>query len=501
MVLIMNNSYLSRVNSGFGAVPLSWGQEKESLPDCCLKIAKCAAVVFAAMLIGTLAGGPLGCLVGCAAATGVLLAGLAVKHIWILTCKKSFKLPDEILRSIPQSGPRLGESSSADLLLINKVEDGFEWKKKLVQSAESSIEISANYAGGKVFTEFLGLIEQRMKEKPNLKVHVICAQELLDEDNRKLLDRLAENPHFNVLITSAQLDLHNGVSLGENHVKLIVVDEKYFMMGGSSLTDQMNRSSVPSGTPSSIAELLIPKAFCDSDVAGKGEVAKTMRSEFFKLYSLWEQKMTGATTAHYFPIAGSQGNVPGLDNHARLFKQKKVKFFVGGPEHGENNPISREYVRLIQSAEKTIRLANSQFNPAEEILEALQKKKEQRIKIIGQYNHSAMKVILVLPSRSNYKYLDKVYEYDKPDTLYHKKIMIIDDKKTVIGSYNLSQKSAHFDHEIALEIEDEEFTHKVIKKLDKDILCSVEYPQKDKLVQKIEALFGSVLGFFVYNFT
>jgi phosphatidylserine/phosphatidylglycerophosphate/cardiolipin synthase-like enzyme len=47
-----------------------------------------------------------------------------------------------------------------------------------------------------------------------------------------------------------------------------------------------------------------------------------------------------------------------------------------------------------------------------------------------------------------------VYEWIDPLSLYHRKVMVIDEKHIIIGSYNLGIKSANYDYECALVIED-----------------------------------------------
>ncbi len=213
----------------------------------------------------------------------------------------------------------------------------------------------------------------------------------------------------------------------------------------------------------------------------------------------WEQRTKGLNQSRYFPVEGVKGVNLEFKQPEGLFKNVKVRFFVGGPEHRGNNPITNECVKLIKSANKSIMFGNSQFNPDKKILKAL---KQKKIKVTGIFNKNVQKLFLVYPSRVNYKYLNKIYEYDRGPTLYHKKILVIDNKKAMIGSYNFSQKSAHYDNEIALEIEDEQFTGVLKNALNEDIKNSKEYKySREDVLSKIKALVGSLLGELVYNFT
>ncbi len=403
-------------------------------------------------------------------------------------------------------GPAIGEASSADLRLIFHVTDCFKWKKKLIETAEKSIEISANYAQGAAFRELLEVLELRMKQKPDLKVHLICAAEMLEDEDKKHLARISINLNFKFLVTKAELQgSWNGIKASENHIKLLIADEKYFVLGGSSITDSQTREVAPDKGSCSFLDKLLASSFRDTNLAGKGEVAKRMRIEFFKLFNIWEKKIKGNVEAIYFPVQSKKGDNEEFEQQdlgrKDLFKNVKVKFFVGGPERTDGNPITASYVDMINSSKKCIHIANSQFNPDDKILAAL-KQKKNKVSITGQFNGKVQKLLLVLPSRLKYDCFDEVYEYAKDETLYHKKIMVVDDQKFIIGSYNQSQKSARLDHEIALIVEDEEMTREVMKDLYEDHYNSELYKKSNTGFQSwIESTAGSLLNKAVSNLT
>lgn len=397
-------------------------------------------------------------------------------------------------------GPELGQQTFADLRILSHVEDTFEWKKKLIASAEKSIELSANYAGGKGFREILSIIMKRMAEKPDLQVHLICSNEFLESEDRKLLEKLSENPNFHCLINHPIIDIM-GLKTSENHVKLLVVDEKYFVLGGSAITQGQLRESIPKDDdmPGFINNYIMPKAFRDANVAGEGIVAERMRMEFFKLYNYWENLVNGCIRADYFPIEGEKGINEEFEQSPGLIKQAKVKFHVGGPEHGKNNPITNAYLNLINSAQSTIRVANMQFNPDPRILEALNKKKGEDVFTVGQFNTHIFS--MVYPARSNYDCFHMITEYDNGQTYFHEKVIVADDQRFIIGSYNMSRKSAFFDHEIALEVEDKNCALEIVDELNKDINSSAKYENKNDISTKIDKVLGKVIGNFTMDLT
>lgn len=405
------------------------------------------------------------------------------------------------IESFPNKGPKIGEQSFADLRIIPHPTETFEWKKKLIETAEKSIELSPNYAGGKGFRELLEVIEHRMQIKPELKVHLLCSDSLLETEDRTYLECLSKNPNFHYLITNMKINPLN-FSIEENHVKLLVVDEKYFVLGGSSITEAQRREMIPNHDEESTFanRYFLPRAFRDTDVVGEGMIAERMRVEFFKLYNVWENRINNSQLEHYFPVEGNKGTNAIFQQEEGLFKNAKVRFFVGGPEHGIDNPITQAHLNLIRSANKCIRIANSQFNPDQRILDTLWQKKSEGIFIEGQFNKENQKMLIVYPSRPNYGVFNQVFEYDQGETFFHKKITVVDDQRLLIGSYNQSQKSL-FDYEIALEIDDEDCAHQIVKELNKDHDSSIEYHQSDDIGSKIQMFAGKTLGLLTTKIT
>ena len=418
---------------------------------------------------------------------------------------KSQEILNEISEEIPGfgmidtlegEGPKLGEESFANLRMVSDVKETFEWKLKLIKTAEQTIEISPNYAGGAGFREILFTIEQQMKLKPSLKVHLICSAEFLEDQDKVYLSYLqcSHSRNFTLLITAA-----NSFST-DNHIKLLVVDGKYFILGGSSITDAQRREIVlpEDDQYTGIVNEFLPKSYRDSDVVGEGVIAERMRVEFFKLFNIWEIRTHSHTRTEYFPVGEERGTNEEFHQAEGLHQQAKVKFFVGGPEHGKNNPITQAYLRLINTANMNIRVANSQFRPDSRIVEALKNKMEEVV-IMGQFNHDH--ILVKYPSRVNYDCFHYIGEYSKDSSYYHKKIMTVDNQRLIIGSYNMSQKSAHFDYEIALEVDDKGCAKDVIKELDNDLEYSVKYEKKDEITMQIERAYGNSIGFFAEKVT
>lgn len=377
---------------------------------------------------------------------------------------------------------RLGKYYQADIRLTATADEGFTWKKRLISSAEHSIELSCNFAGGSHFREILSLVDERMQKNSKLKVHLISSVDLLEKNDREELQRLQTlyGERFQNLVTDRSLKVGLSIHTEENHVKMLVVDGKYFVGGGTGIHPQLCRAQYDKAqdneTPTNSAKLL-PPAANDLDIVGHSlQIAQVMRKQFFNLYQLYE---TGPN--RHFPIDGPQGTCDAFTEEPGLIENVRLKFIVGGPEHRGANPINLHYAKRIEEAKSEIRLANWEFNPSSEVREALHKAKNplNRKKVVFHATglpHLGLlaRTLLVLINRGAYSLADKVYEYQEPDAWIHKKVGTFDDSHMMIGSYNLGKKSAHFDHEVAFVIKDSRVTNLCKKNLKNDKLSSTK---------------------------
>lgn len=422
-------------------------------------------------------------------------------HQWSLKSERLLP-PDAFPKNYPEDTPYLGQSTKVNLRLAQHVTESFEWKKQLIQSAEKSIELSPNFASGECFREVLKLIQIQMKLKPELKVHLICSGDLLEKEDLKLISKLAKNPRFKHLITKKEVcSSFKGIHSEENHVKLLIVDEKYFVTGSSGIVPKMVREESPPPLfkeKFNIKDQLLAPGFRELDIVGEGVLATRMRVEFFKLFSIWKQRTEGEVCNEYFPLNGIKGNCPLFHEKEGLFENVKMKFLVSGPEH-KHNFITEAFESLIFKAKEEIQMANLLFYPNKKIIKALKIKKEEGARITGIFNGRIQKkfqirdlfdgfvrnLILIWPNRNNYHLFNTVYEYKKNACL-HKKTMVVDKKHTVIGTYNLGTKSDKFDYEMIVIIKNKKVAEEILKGFDVDKNNSnvITYPEIGKISRR-----------------
>ncbi len=111
----------------------------------------------------------------------------------------------------------------------------------------------------------------------------------------RVLDRVKEQfpDRFHYHITTMGLSFAKGHwQVCEHHIKLLVVDEKYFVVGGTNLWDSFCRSKVEDADIFYFhpVKLIAPRACFDMDVCCTGPLAKQMRHLFFDLWNLHTER-------------------------------------------------------------------------------------------------------------------------------------------------------------------------------------------------------------------
>ncbi len=400
--------------------------------------------------------------------------------------------------------PPLGQSIPHQSVLVTRdSQESVEWKTTLIRHAEQSIELSGNFCGGKVFRDLLDVIGQRLGEREPLKVHLLTNDDLLEKaDLAKLAALKAQFPQrFHFLISQAKIKCSPVPMSVDNHVKLLIVDGKYFITGGSGLQKSLCGAGdkIPEDDPTlPIQSRLLAGGVRDMDVVVTGTLAATLRVEYFKLLAIWEREMgvDEQLVQRYFSLkdAGAMASIAELDGHARLVRDSSIQAVVSCIEN-PRNACTEQIVETIQRAQRKIRLAQLCFNPVKKIREALQVAVQRGVEIElivtgGGKRGTFLGNMITQASRSNYLSLMvghkitslhtkqalqgqvlphvKIYEYAVPNIMYHKKVLTIDDRYTWIGSYNLSIKSHFADYELMLKIDSPAVVKAVESVLDHD---------------------------------
>ncbi len=260
------------------------------------------------------------------------------------------------------------------------------------------------------------------------------------------------------------------------HRKLLIVDGRIGFTGGVGIADVWTGHGQD------------PDHWRDSHFRVEGPVVAQMQSVFMDNWI----KVTGKVLhgADYFPAVPAVG-----EGRAQVFSSSPA----GGSESME-----LMYLLAITAAAKTIYLSSAYFVPDDLTRDAL-------IDAV----HRGVKVQIVTPG----KYIDaetvrrasrarwselleagvEIYEYQP--TMYHCKMMVVDDLFVSVGSTNFDPRSFGLNDEANLNIYDRDFALKQIKLFEDDLSHSRRIrpeewgkrPFFERLIEHSASLFGSQL--------
>lgn len=394
--------------------------------------------------------------------------------------------------------------AAADEIII--CENGTEmlhWNHAFLEKAEQSIEFSACFLGGDVCQGLLSAMERQLEAKPELQIHILTTPILMEKRDEALVERLrARFPERFHLVHAYNILTMEPVGSIDNHMKLFVVDEKYYSMGGSNFDDiaiSEGTTDIDAAPHCKNVPVVLPSGSRDQDLVGRGEKAKQLRSIFYKMYAIWErfnqedrleELDPERYETHWFPVA-SDIFVESFELAEKIpLEAEQFEIIMGGP-HQETNAITNAYVRLLQEARSSVWIANLYYNPAKPIFDLI-KNPHVSYKIVtnGVRDRSPKcNQMYCWAHRVNYvptfygrgyhfwekKKCEKaplhsveLYEYDVKNVVLHKKAMLVDDAIAVIGSYNLGTKSDTCDYELIAVIRSKEAAQALKKVLERD---------------------------------
>ncbi len=402
--------------------------------------------------------------------------------------------------------------SGHSVYVTKSTDDTTWWKLELLRNAKQTIEMSAGFAGGDIFLKVLAIFQEQLAKNPNIQIHLMISQNsgLLSDGEKSQLSDLAKrypnNLHFQVNSPSGLMIQAKGVYTTENHMKIIIIDEKYFLLGGTNLIDNQSHGLVDQGyKPDRIQDAFLPRASRDMDVVISGSMAKVLREEFFQIYELFKSGKSLRDNAGpiYFtetrktPVKEEgRAVLEAFERNPEVVKNANVYGLVSGPRF-QNHLIGQLYDHYVSSAEYSIDLAHMYFFPIDKIYNHLVDAAKRNIRINVITNGVRLKSSAANASFATYVYINrvnyvpiifgrtfnfwqkddakkakqndtKIYEFNVDYTLFHKKVMVVDNRYSMIGSYNLGKKSENSDFEVEVVIDSIEVADKILEVLEND---------------------------------
>ncbi|MFP5418928.1 MAG: phospholipase D-like domain-containing protein [Gammaproteobacteria bacterium] len=258
------------------------------------------------------------------------------------------------------------------------------------------------------------------------------------------------------------------------HRKILVIDGKTAFTGGVGIADNW------------LGHAQDPEHWRDTHFRLRGPAAAQMQAAFL---DNWIK--TSGEVLHgeaYFPELEPAG-----EHFAQVFKSSSSE----GSES-----VRLLYLLSIASAAKTVYIANAYFVPddlsLETLVHALRRGVRVKILLPGKRIDSEP---ARRASRARWGDLLKAgaefYEYQP--TMYHCKIMVVDDIWTTVGSTNFDSRSFRLNDEANLNVYDRAFAQAQIALIENDLKQSrqitldewTQRPVTEKLVEHVVALFRS----------
>jgi len=345
---------------------------------------------------------------------------------------------------------------------------------KAISTAQRSITFETYiYWSGDIGVAFANALAERARN--GVRVHVLLDWVGSGKMDDALLDNMRSagvevlkfhKPHW------YNLDRINN----RTHRKLLVTDGKTGFTGGVGIAPKWTGSAQN------------PDHWRDTHFRVEGPVVAQMQSTFMDNWL----KVTGEALhgEAYFPALTPAG-------------PSNAQMFSSSPSAGSENTRLMYHIALT-AADRTIDLSMAYFVPdslsSKVLLDALRRGVRLRLITPGDITDTET---VGAASRATWGALlaagAEIYEYQP--TMYHCKVMIIDDRMVSVGSTNFDNRSFSLNDEANLNIYDPEFAKRQTKVFEQDMSLAKRVifeewqarPWKEKLRERLASLFSSQL--------
>jgi len=343
-----------------------------------------------------------------------------------------------------------------------------------IRGAKRTIDFETYiYWSGEIGKTFADALSERARA--GVRVHVLLDWVGSAKMEEALIDELRSSgveiqkyhpPHWS----------HLGRLNNRTHRKLLVVDGTVGFTGGVGVADKWTGDAQD------------PDHWRDTHFRVEGPVVAQMQGVFMDNWI----KTAGAVLhgADYFPdIAPLTGG--------------SAQVFSSSPTGGSAS-MELMYLMAMTSANRTIRLSSSYFVPNELAVQTMvaAMKRGVKLQIIVPGTHIDAETVRSA-SKARWGELlaagAEIYEYQP--TMFHCKVMIVDEFMVSTGSTNFDDRSFRLNDEANLNIYDRDFAAEQVRIFDADLAKSRRIdlaawqarPLHEKLLEHLASLFGSQL--------
>jgi cardiolipin synthase len=317
-----------------------------------------------------------------------------------------------------------------------------------IRSAKKNIDFETYvYWSGEIGRDFANAIAERARA--GVKAHVLLDWVGTQRMEKEALDTMrAAGAHVEMYhplkwYTLARMN-------NRTHRKLLVVDGKIAFTGGVGIAEEWTGNAQD------------PQHWRDMHYQIEGPVVAHMQSTFLDNWI----KVTGEVDHgdDYFPALPAVG-------------QSDAQMFSSSPSGGSQS-MELMYLLAITAAQRSIHLEAAYFIPDElaskALIDAVNRGVDVRVIVPGPHNDAT---VTANASRSTWGPLlqagVKIYEYQP--TMFHCKVLIVDEKFTSVGSTNFDARSFQLNDEASLNIYDADVAIEQSRVFEEDKAKSREY--------------------------
>ena len=412
--------------------------------------------------------------IGATLVLGLIILNFATSNQHVKTqIKREYSVND------PEFRRTMGSLLEPEILAGNKVEtlvngdEIFPAMLKAIHGARKSINFETFiYWRAPIGKELADALADRSRS--GVKVHV-----LVDWLGSNKIDEtyVAEMQRAGVeLLRYRPLRWYNAQSVNKRtHRKLLVVDGRIGFTGGVGIAAEWTGHAQD------------PDHWRDSHYRVEGPVVAQMQGDFVDHWTETTGKVLHGEL--YFPDLAPAGTLP-------------AQMFSASPSQGESMELM--YLLAITAAEHSIHLSSAYFVPDKMTQEALSAAVGRGVKVqIITPGKNTDQTTVRRASRARWGDMlaagVEIYEYQP--TMYHCKIMIVDDLFVTVGSTNFDPRSFGLNDEANLNVYDAAFARQQVAIFRKDRALSRQMtydqwrdrPFPEKVWEHAASMFGRVL--------
>ncbi len=354
--------------------------------------------------------------------------------------------------------------------------------------------------------DFYGTLIARLAKwhaEHGAQVRILMSDVIAAKKDKILLHDLVENSN-NIKIQEFRYDSDMG-SLGDHlsefhrtmHVKLLVTlsdnpSDNVVYIGGRNIHDGFvfmktpDHSAYPEliqyGSQKGADEGYAPWRDFEMRIKSK-KFAEEVASHYM---TLWQRD-----SQTFYARSINQNIVSKTPLDPKYFERDEnsalIRHFMSIP-YKDDSALENFYIDIFESAEKSIRLSTPYFRPTKKIGEAIKRAVDRGVKVtlitrIDLSGDTAAIILGEVNKEGINSFLNKIkiYEYLEPGVILHSKIILIDDKISILGSVNLNKRSFIHDLENGVMIYNPAYNQKMNSIMDTYSKIAREVTEKQKI--------------------